>query len=70
MNTVLIFQLIEQGLTLLPTLIQAGVDITQRIEQLSALAKGGAAGTITAVDLAKIRADFDADLDSFNNPIV
>ena len=70
MNTTAVFQLIEQGLTLLPILISAGVDITQRVEQLSALAKGGAAGTISDADLAKIRADFDADLDAFNTPIV
>ena len=70
MNATAVFQLIEQGLTLLPILISAGVDITQRVEQLATLAKGGAAGTITDADLAKIRADFDADLDSFNTPIV
>lgn len=69
MNAAAIFQLIEQGLTLLPILIQAGIDITQRVEQLSALAKGGASGTISDADLAKIRADFDADLASFNEPI-
>lgn len=69
MNAVAIFQLIEQGLTLLPILINAGVDITQRVQQLSALAKGGAAGTITDADLAKIRAQFDADLSDFNTPI-
>jgi hypothetical protein len=70
MNAAAVFTLIEQGLTLLPILIQAGVDITQRVEQLTALAKGGAAGTITDADLAKIRADFDSDLTEFNTPIV
>jgi len=69
MNAAAIFQLIEQGLTLLPVLIQAGINIDQRIEQLIALSKGGAAGTITDEDLAKIRAQFDADLDSFNAPM-
>lgn len=69
MNAAAIFQLIEQGLTLLPILITAGVDITQRVEQLMALAKGGADGTITDADLAKIRAQFDADLSDFNTPI-
>jgi hypothetical protein len=69
MNTAAVFQLIEQGLTLLPILINAGVNISSRVEQLAALAKGGAAGTITDDELAKIRADFDADLAAFNTPI-
>lgn len=69
MNAAAIFELIEQGLTLLPILIDAGVNITQRVEQLRALAKGGAAGTITDADLAKIRADFDSDLANFNTPL-
>lgn len=69
MNAAAVFTLIEQGLTLLPILIQAGIDITQRVEQLTALAKGGAAGTITDADLAKIRADFDSDLADFNKPM-
>lgn len=69
MNAVQIFQLIEQGLTLLPILISAGVNVEQRVEQLMTIAKGGAAGTLTDADVAKIRAQFDADLDSFNTPI-
>ena len=69
MNAVAVFQLIEQGLTLLPILIQAGVDITQRVQQLTSLAKGGADGTISDADLAKIRADFDSDLAEFNAPM-
>ena len=69
MNAIAIFQLIEQGLTLLPVLIQAGFDITNRVEQLATLAKGGASGTITDAELAKIRSDFDADLASFNTPL-
>lgn len=69
MNAAAIFELIQQGLTLLPILVQAGIDITQRVEQLATLAKGGAAGTITDADLAKIRADFDQDLADFNVPM-
>ncbi len=66
----LIFTLIEQGLTLLPILVQTGVDITNRVEQLIALNKAASGGsTISDTDLAKIRADFDADLNSFNTPI-
>lgn len=69
MDPVAILGLIAQGLQLLPTLIDAGVAIDARVEQLIALAKGGAAGTISDADLAKIRADFDSDLADFNTPI-
>ena len=65
-----IFVLIEKGLTLLPILVDAGVSITARIQQLLALNKAAAGGAIvTSAELAKIRADFDADLDSFNTPL-
>jgi|GEM_PF-6024204 hypothetical protein len=65
-----IFDLIEKGLTLLPLLVDAGINITTKVEQLLALNKAAAGGTpISAADLAKIRADFDSDLDDFNTPI-
>lgn len=69
MNTALVFQLLEQGLALLPTLITAGVNVYDRIEQLKDLANRGAAGTVTDDEIAKIRAQFDADLDEFNKPM-
>lgn len=70
MNTVLIFELIEKGITLIPTLVQAGLDITAKVQQIKKLAEAGKNGTmISDEDLAKIRADFDADLDDFNKPI-
>ena len=70
MNSAEIFALIEQGLTLLPILISAGIDITQKIEQLISLSQAGANGTpISDDDLAKIRAEFDADLADFNQPM-
>jgi hypothetical protein len=65
-----IFDLIEKGLTLLPILVDAGINITTKVEQLLALNKAAAGGTpISATELAKIRADFDVDLDDFNTPI-
>ena len=69
MNAVLIFELIAKGVALLPALVDAGINITQRVQQISRLAKGGAEGTLTDDELAKIRANFDADLDEFNKPI-
>lgn len=70
MDTVLLFTLIEKGVTLLPTLIQAGIDITAKIKQIKMLTDAGKNGTmISDEDLAKIRADFDASLDDFNTPM-
>jgi hypothetical protein len=69
MDTAAIFALIEKGLTLLPLLLQAGVTIEPKIEQLVALAKGGAAGTLTDDDIAKIRSELDSDLADFNEPL-
>jgi hypothetical protein len=66
-----IFDLIEKGLKLLPILIDAGINVTTKIQQLIALNKAAADGTpVSPAELAKIRADFDADLDDFNKPIV
>jgi hypothetical protein len=65
-----IFVLIEKGLVLLPTLVEAGIEITTRVQQLIALNKAAAGGTvITPAELAKIRSDFDADLADFNTPM-
>jgi len=65
-----IFDLIEKGLTLLPILVDAGISITTTIQHLLSLNKAAAAGgAITPAELAKIRADFDSDLDDFNKPL-
>ena len=65
-----IFDLIEKGLTLLPILVDAGISITTTIQHLLLLNKAAAAGgAITPAELAKIRADFDSDLDDFNKPM-
>ena len=70
MNTALIFELIEKGITLIPTLVNAGIDITDKIQHIKTLAEAGKNGTmISDADLAKIRADFDADLADFNKPM-
>jgi hypothetical protein len=69
MDPIVIFGLIEKGLTLLPTLVSAGIDITHRVNQLITLSKGGADGTLDDAAIAKIRADFDADLAEFNSDL-
>jgi len=69
MNATQILALVAQGLALLPTLIQTGVDVVSRIEQIKALADAGAAGTITDAQIAEYRAQLDADLADFNTPL-
>jgi hypothetical protein len=66
MNATQILALVAQGLGLLPVLIQTGIDVTQRIEQLVELSKAGAAGSATPEQIASVRAQLDADLASFN----
>lgn len=69
MDPILIFELIQKAVTTIPILIDAGVSIKNRIDQISVLAKGGAAGTLTDDQLATIRSDLDADLADFNKPM-
>jgi len=64
-----ILALVAQGLALLPSLIQTGIDVTSRIEQMMALSKAGAAGTVTDAQIAEYRAQLDTDLADFNTPI-
>lgn len=64
-----ILDLIIKGVADLPSLIDAGINVFNRIEQIKTLAENAKAGTVTAADIAKIRAQFDADLADFNTPI-
>jgi len=64
-----ILDLIIKGVESLPALVDAGFSIYNRVQQIKSLAEGAKAGTVTAADIAKIRAQFDADLDSFNTPM-
>jgi len=68
MNPV-VLDLIIKGVESLPALVEAGINIYNRVEQIKALAQGAKDGTLTKADIAKIRAQFDADLDDFNTPI-
>lgn len=69
MNATEILSLVGQGLALLPVLIDTGTNVVNRIEQMSALAKAGADGTVTDVQIAQYRAQLDADLADFNAPV-
>jgi hypothetical protein len=63
------FALIDKGLTLLPLLVSAGIDIYNTVEQLKAVNAAAANGTVTDEMLTSIEADFDAKLNEFNSPM-
>jgi hypothetical protein len=62
-----IVDLLIKGLTLLPALVDAGINITQRVEQLKKVAQEG--DSMPDDEIASIRAQFDADLAEFNAPM-
>ena len=68
MNPV-VLDLIIKGLSSLPALFDAGVDIWNRVEQIKKLAQGAKDGTLTKADIAKVRAEFYANLADFNKPM-
>ena len=69
MDPVLIFSIIEKGLTLIPVLIQAGQEVIPLIQRLTQVAKGGAAGTVTQEELDALEKDLDQALNDFNTPM-
>jgi hypothetical protein len=66
----IVLDLIIKGVESLPALVEAGINIYNRVEQIKALAQGAKDGTLTPTDIARVRAAFDADLDDFNEPLV
>jgi hypothetical protein len=69
MNAQAILALVAQGLALLPTLIQTGIDVTQRIENLADLSKSASEGTQTQDQIDAVRNQLDADLTEFNSDL-
>jgi hypothetical protein len=68
MNPV-VLDLIIKGVSSLPTLVEAGINIYNRVEQIKKLAQGAKDGTLTKADIVKVRAEFDANLADFNDPM-
>jgi len=68
MNPV-VLDLIIKGVSSLPALVGAGIDIYNRVEQIKKLAQGAKDGTLTPADIAKVRAEFDTNLADFNEPM-
>lgn len=66
MDAATIFALITKGLTLLPTLISAGAQVTQVIENLIGLSKSAQAGTVTQEQVDAVEQQLDALIAQFN----
>jgi hypothetical protein len=69
MNTELILKLIAAAMAALPSLIEAGVNVYDRIKKIQKLAEDAAAGTVTQTQIDDVRAQLDRDLDEFNAPL-
>jgi hypothetical protein len=65
----IVLDLIIKGVESLPALVEAGINIYNRVNQIKALAQGAKDGTLTPADIAKVRAEFDANLADFNEPM-
>lgn len=69
MSAEAILALVGQGLAILPTLIQTGIDVTQRIEALAGLSKSASEGTQTQDQIDAVRNQLDSDLAEFNSDL-
>ncbi len=69
MNTELILKLIAAAVAALPSLIEAGVNVYDRIQKIQKLATDAAAGTVTQTQIDEVRSQLDRDLDEFNTPL-
>jgi len=70
MNATAIFALLEKGLTALPLLIDAGMNIYNLVERLKTVAAAAKNGqTVSDADLAELEADLDSALAEFNSDL-
>ena len=63
------FALIERGLTIVSTLIEAGRDAAPALKAISDLVTGAATGKVDDDLLAKTEALLDKEIADFNDPI-
>lgn len=62
--------IIEKGLTLLPSLISAGVSVVNTIDKMKAVAEQAkTGGKVPQTQLEELEADLDALLNEFNSPL-
>lgn len=69
MDIAAIFLLIEKGLTVANTLIEAGQSAAPAIETLKNLVTGAKQGTVTDADLTATEALLDAQIADFNTDL-
>jgi hypothetical protein len=69
MNSEIIFKLIAAAMAALPALIEAGVNVYDRVKQIQKLAEDAAKGTVTQTQVDDVRTQLDRDLDEFNSPL-
>ena len=69
MNTELILKLIAAAVAALPSLIEAGVNVYDRIQKIQKLAEDASKGTVTQTQIDDVRSQLDRDLDEFNLPL-
>lgn len=70
MNTALIFSVLEKGLTLLPSLISAGVSVIGTINKMQAVAEKAKNGeVVTEAEILDLDTDLDAKFEEFNAPL-
>jgi len=69
MNAEAILGLIASAVSVLPTLVEAGINIADRVQKIEALAKAAEAGTVTDDQVKAVRDQLDADLNEFNSPL-
>jgi hypothetical protein len=70
MNATAIFAILEKGLTALPILVNAGMDIYSLATRLATVAKDAKEGkSVDPAEVAALEADLDAGLAEFNSPM-
>lgn len=70
MNATAIFALLEKGLTALPLLIDAGMNIYNLVDRLRTVAAAAKNGQMVSdADLAELEADLDSALAEFNSDL-
>lgn len=71
MNATAIFALLEKGLTALPLLIDAGMNIYNLVERLKTVAAAAKNGeTVSDADLSSLESDLDSALAEFNSDLL
>lgn len=70
MNATAIFALLEKGLTALPLLIDAGMNIYNLVERLKTVAAAAKNGeSVSDADLSALEAELDSALAEFNSDL-